>query len=399
MLLESGVQRLLEGQVELHRARWATACPLGLLPSLNRQGVEGFVGLRMNTFCRSTAEPAAGREEERFLINGLVGAAVFEPGGAIRREQKQRLTGTVRLHRSGQQVGHRGAGGRDHRHGTSMGGRHAESQKRGRPLIDGRDQLQLRLGRQHSRRCCQGAGPAARAEHQLLQPLEAQRLKQGERGLQIGAGGGQCSRPGWCDLRSTMTQPTTPAPGDDSKGFWRNLILWALLALLLRWFVVEPRWIPSGSMLPTLQLQDRILVEKVRPRLARSRHGHLHRGDVVVFAPPEQLVAAGYDASAALIKRVVGLPGDQLEVRDGTLIRNGSPLVEPWLREAIDYDMAPITVPADQLWVMGDNRNASLDSHLWGSLPETNVLGTAIWRYWPLQRFGPIRIPDTSAGG
>ncbi len=64
-----------------------------------------------------------------------------------------------------------------------------------------------------------------------------------------------------------------------------------------------------------------------------------------------------------------------------------------------DYDMAPITVPADQLWVMGDNRNASLDSHLWGSLPETNVLGTAVWRYWPLQRFGPIRIPDTSAGG
>ena len=58
-----------------------------------------------------------------------------------------------------------------------------------------------------------------------------------------------------------MTQPTTPAPGEDSKGFWRNLILWALLALLLRWLVVEPRWIPSGSMLPTLQLQDRILVE------------------------------------------------------------------------------------------------------------------------------------------
>ena len=88
-----------------------------------------------------------------------------------------------------------------------------------------------------------------------------------------------------------MTQPTTPAPGEDSKGFWRNLILWALLALLLRWLVVEPRWIPSGSMLPTLQLQDRILVEKVRPRLARSRHSHLNRGDVVVFAPPEQLVA------------------------------------------------------------------------------------------------------------
>ena len=119
-----------------------------------------------------------------------------------------------------------------------------------------------------------------------------------------------------------MTQPPTPAPGEASKGCWRNLILWALLALLLRWLVVEPRWIPSGSMLPTLQLQARILVEKLRPRLARSRHSHLHRGDVGVFAPPEQLVAAGYDASAALINRGGGRPGDQLEVHDGRLFRN-----------------------------------------------------------------------------
>lgn len=137
-----------------------------------------------------------------------------------------------------------------------------------------------------------------------------------------------------------MTQPTTPAPEEDSKGFWRNLILWALLALLLRWLVVEPRWIPSGSMLPTLQLQDHILVEKVRPRLTRSLHSHLHLGDVVVFAPPEQLVAAGYDASAALIKRVVGLPGDQLDVHDGRLFRNGEPAAEPWLAEPINYEMA-----------------------------------------------------------
>ena len=399
LLFKGGVQRLLEGQVEVNRSRWTSACTLGLLPSLNRQGIEAGVGLGVDAVCRSTAEPAAGREQKGFLVNRLVGAAVFEPGGAIRREQQQGLTGAVRLHRSGKQVGHRGAGGGDHCHGTAMGGRHAEGQKGGRTLIDGRDQLQLRLGGQHSRGCCQGAGTAARAEHQLLQPLETKSLQQREGGLQIGASDGQCSRPGWCDLRSTMTQPTTPAPGEDSKGFWRNLILWALLALLLRWLVVEPRWIPSGSMLPTLQLQDRILVEKVRPRLARSRHGHLHRGDVVVFAPPEQLVAAGYDASAALIKRVVGLPGDQLEVHDGRLFRNGEQAAEPWLAEAINYEMAPITVPADQLWVMGDNRNASLDSHLWGSLPETNVLGTAVWRYWPLQRFGPLRITDSSDGG
>ena len=194
-----------------------------------------------------------------------------------------------------------------------------------------------------------------------------------------------------------MTNSTTPQPSNQS--FWRNLILWALLALVLRWAVVEPRWIPSGSMLPTLQLQDRILVEKIRPRISRLQHRHLDRGDVVVFSPPESLTAAGYDANAALIKRIVGLPGDRLEVVNGALIRNGEATAEPWLDEAMDYAMQPITVPDDQLWVMGDNRNASLDSHLWGPLPEANVIGTAVWRYWPLQRFGPLRMTETMDGG
>ena len=196
-----------------------------------------------------------------------------------------------------------------------------------------------------------------------------------------------------------MTNPTPPSNTDQNKGFWRSLILWAVLALLLRWYVLEPRWIPSGSMLPTLQLQDRILVEKVRPRVQRIQHNHLHRNDVVVFEPPEALIASGYDAKAALIKRLVGLPGDVLAVEGGVLIRNGEPVNEPWLSERMDYAMAAITVPEDQLWVMGDNRNASLDSHLWGTLPEQNVIGTAIWRYWPLRRFGPIRFSATSDRG
>ena len=193
-----------------------------------------------------------------------------------------------------------------------------------------------------------------------------------------------------------MAKPTTSS--GSGLGFWRSLITWALLALLLRWAVVEPRWIPSGSMLPTLQLQDRILVEKIRPRLAQVQHSHLHRGDVVVFAPPQALIDAGYDANAALIKRVVGLPGDQLAVENGELIRNGERVQEPWLEDSMDYAMAPITVPEQQLWVMGDNRNASLDSHLWGPLPESNVIGTAVWRYWPLQRFGRLRM-STNADG
>ena len=192
--------------------------------------------------------------------------------------------------------------------------------------------------------------------------------------------------------------PSQPDQSDSRRSGWISLLLWVVLALLLRWQVLEPRWIPSGSMLPTLQLQDRILVEKLRPRFDRATHQALPLNSIVVFAVPPQLVAAGYDPNAALIKRVVGLPGDQLEVRDGQLLRNNSVVNEPWLDEAIDYAMPRVTVPDGALWVMGDNRNASLDSHLWGSLPDNLVIGTAVWRYWPLTRFGPIRFsqPDSA---
>jgi signal peptidase I len=167
------------------------------------------------------------------------------------------------------------------------------------------------------------------------------------------------------------------------------------VALLLRWLVVEPRWIPSGSMLPTLQLQDRILVEKIRPRL----HAALPPGTVVVFHPPAALVEAGYDHAAALIKRVVAGPGDQVEVSQGRLLRNGTPLEPDWSPVAMTYDFGPFTVPPEHLLVLGDNRNASLDSHLWGPLPRQEVIGTAIWRYWPLSRFGPIRFSPTLPPG
>jgi len=180
-----------------------------------------------------------------------------------------------------------------------------------------------------------------------------------------------------------------PATAGRSQG-WRSLLLWLGLALLLRWAVIEPRWIPSGSMLPTLQLQDRILVEKLRPRLGQP----LPSGSIVVFHAPPALVQAGYDPDAALIKRVIGRPGDTIAVRDGQLWRNGEAVSEPWRREPIDYSFGPVTVPEGNLLVLGDNRNASLDSHLWGPLPETAVIGTAVLRYWPLNRIGPIRFPD-----
>jgi signal peptidase I len=175
----------------------------------------------------------------------------------------------------------------------------------------------------------------------------------------------------------------------------RSLLVWLLVALLLRWVVIEPRWIPSGSMLPTLQLRDRILVEKVRARLGDTPPA----GAIVVFRPPPVLLAAGYDPDAALIKRVVAEPGDRVEVRDGILWRNGTPLAQDWRREPMTYALPAFTIPANHLMVLGDNRNASLDSHVWGPLPLDRVVGTAVWRYWPLSRFGPIRSSSPSRAG
>ena len=184
-------------------------------------------------------------------------------------------------------------------------------------------------------------------------------------------------------------------PRDGLRSQLVSLVLWLLMALLLRWLVVEPRWIPSGSMLPTLQLQDRILVEKVRPHLGRN----FLPGTVVVFHPPAPLVEAGYDPGAALIKRVVAGPGDRVEIVGGRLLRNGEPVQPDWSGQAMDYRFGPIEVPEGHLLVLGDKRNPSLASPFWGPLPRQEVIGTAIWRYWPLQRFGPIRFSPSEPPG
>jgi len=187
-----------------------------------------------------------------------------------------------------------------------------------------------------------------------------------------------------------------PSPSNketEGNGIWKNFLIWASLALVLRWQVIEPRWIPSGSMLPTLQLKDKILVEKLSPKIARSRNSPLDNESLVVFLPPINLIKEGYDSKSALIKRVVGTPGDQIEVHNGKLIRNGVEVNEPWVQEPIRYEMEKVTIPKGALWVLGDNRNNSLDSHLWGFLPEENVIGKAVWRYWPIKNMGPIRFP------
>jgi signal peptidase I len=388
---------LLKGQVQVHRAGPA----MGLPPGLNRQRLQRCGLHAIDPGGIAMAHPAADAAQERLLIHRLIGTAMLEPLGPIGTEQEQGQTGTICLHRRRQQIGHCRAGGGDHSHGPTAASADAQGMEGSGALIDGGDQGQATTAGQPTSGMGQRTAATARAEHQMAQALGAEPLQQGQCGLQIGDRSRQARMAvlmGSSVTRDRTGQMTTDPSLQKSGRAWRNLLVWVLMALLMRWLVLEPRWIPSGSMLPTLQLQDRILVEKLRPRLAELRHQPLPMGSVVVFAAPPRLVAAGYDPNAALIKRVVGQPGDALEVRDGVLIRNGHVVAEPWLDTPIDYSLAPVRVQDDQLWVLGDNRNASLDSHLWGPLPQDRVIGTAVWRYWPLNRFGPIRFPLPDAG-
>lgn len=157
------------------------------------------------------------------------------------------------------------------------------------------------------------------------------------------------------------------------------------IAVVIRIFVAEPRFIPSNSMDPTLHIGDRLLIEKVS-----YRFGLPHRGDIVVFEPPPQLQAIGYRPEQAFIKRVVGLPGDTLTVHQGQLYRNDQPLSEPYILASPAYEMDLVTVPSNSLFVMGDNRNDSNDSHIWGFLPVKNVIGHATLRFWPPDSWGMV---------
>jgi len=165
----------------------------------------------------------------------------------------------------------------------------------------------------------------------------------------------------------------------------RILAIALVVALFLRIFVAEPCFIPSNSMEPTLHVGDRLLVDKVSPRLHPP-----HVGDIIVFESPPQLQEYGYRGDQAFIKRVIATPGETVTVTDHQVIIDGQPLPESYTLEPPDYLMGSITVPPGGLFVMGDNRNDSNDSHVWGILPEENVIGIARFRFWPLGRAGSV---------
>ncbi|MBJ7353618.1 MAG: signal peptidase I [Thermoleophilaceae bacterium] len=234
-------------------------------------------------------------------------------------------------------------------------------------------------------------------------------------------------------------EPSTPGVGrsknDDDQSSSESLIELVVivavavgLALLIQAFVVKPYRIPSRSMVPTLQVGQRVLANRVD-----GRFGTPDRGDVVVFRPPAgaaddtcgvkngeeylpgKRYVSGDDGALAermacplgtpgkyedtYIKRVIGLPGDRLKIVRGHAYINGKQLIEPYINPAGSCDVPDavssdctysldITIPPDSFFMMGDNRDASDDSRYWGPVPKENIIGEAFVTYWPPKRVG-----------
>ena len=165
---------------------------------------------------------------------------------------------------------------------------------------------------------------------------------------------------------------------------WVVILALALgVALLVRATVVQTFFIPTPSMVPTLKVDDRLLVDKITLHTRDVR-----RGDIVVFERP----ATFTDTTIKdLIKRVVGLPGETIEGREGAVWINGTRLNESYLVKGVTTsDFAPVKVAVDHYFMMGDNRPESFDSRFWGTVEREKIIGRALIRVWPPTRFGSI---------
>ena len=166
-----------------------------------------------------------------------------------------------------------------------------------------------------------------------------------------------------------------------------SIIIAFILAMIIRTFVVQSFKIPSGSMRPTLLERDRIFVNKFIYRFK-----HPERGDIIVFKYPE-------DKKKDFVKRLIALPGETIEIRDGDIYINDTACEKPEIIKEIyyynrgDYGQPGqvIRVPADSYYALGDNSASSRDSRYWGFVPKKNLLGKAIFIYWPIARIRVIK--------
>jgi signal peptidase I len=165
--------------------------------------------------------------------------------------------------------------------------------------------------------------------------------------------------------------------------FGATLLFPAILALFIRGFIAEARYIPAESMLPTLEIGDRLVINKLAYRFSSPQ-----RGDIIVFSPTETLRKQNY--REAFIKRIVGLPGDRIQIKNGQVYVNEQPLQEDYIQSRPNYEYGAEVVPANSYFVLGDSRNNSYDSHYWGFVPRQNIIGKATQRFYPFARAGSL---------
>ena len=187
-----------------------------------------------------------------------------------------------------------------------------------------------------------------------------------------------------------------PPPAKPRKPRRRALIEWSaiiviavLVSFLMRTYAFQTFYIPSGSMEPTLQIGDRIVVNKLAVTF-----GTINVGDIVVFkAPPAENCG---EPVTDLVKRVIGIPGDSLKSEGNTIYLENLSLNQPWHAldetwthtEPLGGAITPITLQANQYFMMGDNHSDSCDSRMWGPVPRSDIIGKAFVRIWPLSRIG-----------
>lgn len=175
---------------------------------------------------------------------------------------------------------------------------------------------------------------------------------------------------------------------DKWKNWGEPFIVAAILAVVIRTFLLGPYKIPTGSMIPTLMVGDRIFVDKV------SYHFHEpKRGDIIVFKYP-------LDEKKDFVKRLVGMPGEDLQIKDGKILVNGKPVDNEKLNQNYYYNVVSsqygepnqvIHVPNDSYFVLGDNSAHSADSRSWGFVPKGNLIGRAFLIWWPPKR---VKLPN-----
>lgn len=194
-----------------------------------------------------------------------------------------------------------------------------------------------------------------------------------------------------------MSDETTPAQADETAPaprpgalrqileFLATLAIAFLVAQAVRTWVIQPFVVPTGSMLPTIQLSDQVLANKFIYRFSKPQYT-----DIVVLDDPAGQVGT-------LIKRVIAVGGQTVDLKDGKVVVDGTPLVESYTHgqpsDLLPGSNAtfPVKIPSDSVWVMGDNRTQSQDSRWFGPVPLSSVHGRAFYIYWPWARIGELR--------